>query len=91
MFPFDTLLSLGVGEYDSAGQVLHFPVLRFVVEFNVAGAGDFKGADRMQVDQFGVKTGSGAIGAKCNVGYVHNLSGGWCLMFLGAQGLRIEI
>jgi hypothetical protein len=48
-------------EPDLASAVLHFPLLRGVVEFDVAGSGDFKPTEFMQRESLGPKTIGGSI------------------------------
>ena len=49
---------------DLAFPALHFPLLSAVVEFDVAGSGDFKPAEFMQRDNFCPKALSGSVGVK---------------------------
>jgi len=49
-------------EPDPAFRVLHFPMLRGVVEFDAAGPMDFKPAELMQRESIGPEALSGSIG-----------------------------
>jgi hypothetical protein len=50
-----------------AFAVDYLPLLRGVVEFDVAGSGDFKPAEFMQRENFGPETLSGFFGFECDL------------------------
>jgi len=47
-----------------ARQVLHFPMLSVVVEFDGGSTGHFETADGMEVNQLGVEAGASAVGVE---------------------------
>jgi hypothetical protein len=82
--PVDAVLAGAGGEQRTAMQLLHFPSLSVVVEFDGGGTAHFETTDCMEVNQFGAGTGASAVGAE-GEHCVHGL--GWDLVL---SDLRIQ-
>lgn len=66
MFPSQAGSSRAVEVENDSPVVLHLPELRLVVVIDCGGAGDLQPADQLQVDQFGVEAGPGAVLVECD-------------------------
>lgn len=80
-FPFKAGFPRAVGEQLVTGEIEDFPLLSNLVELNVGGSGDFQTTDLLEVDRFGIKPGSSAIGGKMddmrNGGGAHDCTSCW--------------
>ena len=86
LLPLQTSRTKPGKEKDLAFLVLHFPLLRGVVEFDVAGTVDFKPAEFMERNSLGPKTKGSSVGVKRDL----NVHGGLLIQWLSFAGFMSD-